>query len=48
MLDRVDEAFTAPQATDPVFFASAGYAASEGNGTWTFAPEITLRPRQAP
>jgi hypothetical protein len=35
-----DEAFTAPQATDPVFFASAGFLASEGNGTLTFSPEL--------
>ena len=35
-----DSVFTAPQATDPVFFASAGFASFEGNGTWTFAPEI--------
>jgi hypothetical protein len=35
-----DDAFTAPQATAPAFFASAGYASPEGNGTWTFSPEI--------
>jgi hypothetical protein len=35
-----DSVVMAPQIFDPEFVASAGFYGDEGNGKWTFAPEI--------